>query len=328
MIDIIKKIIIVVLIFLLGAFGFRYLATRRAIPKYVEASGTVEVQEVQLAPQASGRIEELFFEESQQIKKGDLLARLSMDGADDQLASAKAALDAAKAQLNELQNGFRKEQLLGAKAQMTAAKIQYEQALKDKERFEKLAREGAIPTRQAELAGEASDAKYEAYKAAQEQYKLYANGHRAEDIAAAKANVKRIAAEVERAKLAVSYKEFYAPADGVILTKNYEKGDVIAAGMPLATLGKLDECWVKLYIPSTQLALVKLGGSATLKVDAYADNFKGKVTKINQKAEYNPRLSLSQQERANMVFWIKVTVDNKDGMLKPGMPIDVKLDRE
>ena len=86
----------------------------------------------------------------------------------------------------------------------------------------------------------------------------------------------------------------------------------------------MNDCWVKLYIPSTQLGLIRLGGLAEVQVDAYPDRvFLGKVSEVNQKAEYNPRLSLTQKERSNMVFWIKISIDNPDGVLKPGMPADV-----
>ena len=73
--------------------------------------------------------------------------------------------------------------------------------------------------------------------------------------------------------------------------------------------------------------VVKLGGKAEVVVDAYPDRkLQAKITEVNQQAEYNPRLSLTQKERSNMVFWIKVSVENSDGILKPGMPADVTLD--
>jgi len=325
---VILKRVLVVLVIIASLYGLRYLNLHKTIPDYVKASGTIEVQEVQLAPQASGRLIYLNVKEAQTVKKGELLARMSFDGADDQLEAAKSALAAAEAQLAEMRNGFRKEEVAAAKANAAASKVQYEQAKRDKARFEKLAKEGAVPVRQAEVAAENADARLEAMKAADEQYKLLARGHRAENIAMAAANVKRLQAEVERAKVEVNYKEFYAPVDGVILTKNYEEGDVVAAGAPIATLGKNNDMWVKLYIPSTQLGLVKLNATADIKVDAYPDRvFKGKVTMVNQKAEYNPRLSLSQRERANMVFWVKISIDNPEGILKPGMPADVTIEK-
>ena len=326
---IVQKIILALILFAVIAFGFRYFKQRSRVPEYVRASGMIEVLEVQLAPQAGGRIDKLYIDEGQDVKKGDLVAKLSLDGADDVLASAQAGLASAQAQLAQLRNGFRSEQVSAAKANASAAKIQYDQALRDKNRFDRLAKEGAVAARQAELASEKADAAREAANAAEEQYRLLARGNRAEDIAAAEANVKRLAAEVERAKTGLSYKEFRSPVDGVVLTKNYEEGDVIAAGSPLATVGRNDKCWVKIYIPSSQLGLVRVGQTADVTIDAYPDSvFLGKVTKVNDQAEYNPRLSLTQNERSNMVFWVKVTLDNQEGVLKPGMPADVRLNND
>lgn len=293
---------------------------------HVRASGTVEATQVQLAPLVGGRIVELAIEASDKVEKGQFVARLSMDGADDDLRMAEQALAAARAQLAELRSGFRKEDIARAKAEVAARRAQYEQAKRDEERFEALAADGVVAARDAELAAEQSKASYNVMKAAAEQLRLLENGPRAEQIAAAAANAARAEAACEKAKTLVGYKTLYSPAAGTVLTKNYEEGDVIAAGAPIATLGDLTDCWVKLYIPSTQLSLVKLGAKCSVSVDPFPNkSFEATVTEISQQAEYNPRMSLTQSERANMVFWIKVSIKNTEGVIKPGMPADVTI---
>ena len=293
---------------------------------HVRASGTVEVTQVQLAPLVGGRILELAVKESDRVEKGQFIARLSMDGADDDLRMAEQALAAARAQLEELRSGFRKEDIARARAEVAARRAQYEQAKRDEDRFAALAADGVVAARDAELAAEQSKAAYNVMKATAEQLRLLENGPRAEQIAAAEANAARAEAAYEKAKTLVSYKTLYSPAAGTVLTKNYEEGDVIAAGAALATLGDLSDCWVKLYIPSTQLALVKLGAKCSVFVDPFPNRaFEATVTEINQQAEYNPRMSLTQSERANMVFWIKVSIKDAEGVIKPGMPADVTI---
>lgn len=321
-----KFLITVIIIAALAAGGYYYYDISRERDKRVKASGTVEVTEVQLAPLAGGRLIELEIDESDVIHKGDLVARLSMDGADHDVAMAEAALAGARQQLAELESGFRKEDVAKASAEVAMRQTQFNQAAKDAKRFKELAADGVVATRDAELYAESASAQREALRAAQSQLALLKNGMRPEQIAAARANVQRAQAAVEKANTLVGYKEFRSPTDGTILTKNYEVGDVISAGAALATLGRMNDCWIKLYIPSTQLGLVKLGGAAEVRIDAYPDRvFKAKITEVNQQAEYNPRLSLTQRERSNMVFWIKVTVENPDGILKPGMPADVVI---
>ena len=110
------------------------------------------------------------------------------------------------------------------------------------------------------------------------------------------------------------------------MTKNCEVGSVISPGASIATAGDLSDCWVKLYIPSTQLGRVKLGQKCELTVDPFPDRkFSASVVEVNQQAEFNPRMSLTQNQRANLVYWIKVKIDNPDGIVKPGMTADVTL---
>lgn len=318
-----KAVAAAVVLLLIGSSAAIYFK-ERPDTSHVRASGTVEVTEVQLAPLAGGRILELAIEESDKVEKGQFIARLSMDGADDEVKMAEAALAAARAQLEELRNGYRREDIARARAQLGAYTAQYEQAKRDEERFAALAADGVVAARDAELAAEKSKAAHDTMQAAREQLRLLENGPRAEQIAAAEANAKRAEAALGKAKTLVGYKELYSPVSGVVLTKNYEPGDVINAGAPVATLGDLTDCWVKLYIPSTQLSLVKLGGKCSVFVDPYPDRaFEAAITEINQQAEYNPRMSLTQSERANMVFWIKVSIKDTGGVIKPGMPADV-----
>lgn len=322
-----KKILVILIVVIgivisVGLFTAYYL--NRKIDNRVKASGTVEVTQVQLSPQAGGRIIEFNVEETAVVKKGDLIAKLSLDGADEEVRIVKAVLSAANQQFLEAKNGARYEDIAKAKAELELRTTQYEQAKRDNDRFRELAKDGVVSTREAELYSENASAKRSAVKMAQETVNLLKKGTRIEEKEMAKANVERAEAELARAKTLLEYKEFRSPVDGVILTKNYETGDLVGAGAAIATLGKMNDCWIKLYIPSTQLGRIKLGASAEVRIDAYPQRvFNAEVTEISQEAEYNPRLSLTQRERANMVFWIKIKVENMDGILKPGMPADV-----
>ena len=320
-----KLVITVVILAAAVLTSFLYFE-EKSKDERVKASGTVEVTELNLSPQAGGRILELNIKQSDHVKKGQLVARMSMDGADNEVGMAEANLTASREQLLEMQNGFRKEEISRAEAEYALRKTQYQQAVKDQKRFKELADDGVVSVREAELYEENANLKMNGMKMASDTLSMLKKGMRVEQIGAAKANVKRADAALLKVKTLVSYKEFYSPAEGVILTKNYEVGDVISAGAPIATLGIMNDCWIKLYIPSTQLGLIRLGGEAEVKVDAYPDKkFKAVVTEINQQAEYNPRLSLTQSERSNMVFWIKLSVENSEGILKPGMPADAVI---
>lgn len=318
-------LILFVLLLVVGTSAAVYFK-KRPNDDRLKASGTVEVTQVQLAPLAGGRIEELTIKEADHVERGQLIARLSLDGADDEVKMAEFALAAARAQLEELNNGFRKEDIARARAEVDARRARAEQAGRDERRFSELAADGVVAKRDAELSAEAAKSSRSAVRAAEEQLRLLENGARSEQIAAAQANAERAEAAYKKAKTLVGYKEFYSPADGVVLTKNYEVGDVVNAGAPIATLGDMEDCWVKLYIPSSQLGRVKLGSECRVRIDAFPDReFEASVSEVNQQAEYNPRMSLTQKERENMVFWIKVRIKNTEGVIKPGMPADVTV---
>lgn len=318
-------LILFVLLLVVGTSAAVYFK-KRPNDDRLKASGTVEVTQVQLAPLAGGRIEELTIKEADHVEKGQLIARLSLDGADDEVKMAEFALAAARAQLEELNNGFRKEDIARARAEVDARRARAEQAGRDERRFSELAADGVVAKRDAELSAEAAKSSRSAVRAAEEQLRLLENGARSEQIAAAQANAERAEAAYKKAKTLVGYKEFYSPADGVVLTKNYEVGDVVNAGAPIATLGDMEDCWVKLYIPSSQLGRVKLGSECSVRIDAFPEReFEASVSEVNQQAEYNPRMSLTQKERENMVFWIKVRIKNTEGVIKPGMPADVTV---
>ncbi|MDF2634104.1 MAG: hypothetical protein K0R78_978 [Pelosinus sp.] len=124
----------------------------------------------------------------------------------------------------------------------------------------------------------------------------------------------------------LSYLHRITNLNGVVLNKNYQNGEFVNPGSAIATIGDLNDCWVKVYISSEQLGLIKLGQSVDVKIDAYPDKvFAGNIKEISQNAEFTPRQSITQKERANLVFYVKVKIDNSEGILKPGMPADVVI---
>ena len=92
------------------------------------------------------------------------------------------------------------------------------------------------------------------------------------------------------------------------------------------TLGDLSRPWVNVYVGERDLGKVRLGMTAQVTVDSYPDApFPGKVTFIAERAEFTPKNIQTPDERVKLVYRVKVTVDNRKGILKPGMPVDVDL---
>ena len=112
--------------------------------------------------------------------------------------------------------------------------------------------------------------------------------------------------------------------DGVVLVRSVEVGEVIQAGLPVLTIGKLDTLKVTVYIPENQYGQIRLGQQANLSVDSFPnETFAAKVTRISDKAEFTPQNVQTQEGRQTTVYAVELSVNNPDGKLKPGMPVDV-----
>ena len=125
---------------------------------------------------------------------------------------------------------------------------------------------------------------------------------------------------------AVSDLTVRVPKDGIVLSKNYERGEFVRAGTPIATLIDPQDVWVKVYVPTDVLGDLRIGDPAKVYIDGQTEPLDGTIKEISDAAEFTLRQSITKNERANLVFGVKVAVDNAAGILKPGMPADVDLE--
>ncbi len=115
-----------------------------------------------------------------------------------------------------------------------------------------------------------------------------------------------------------------APRDAVVLTVNADEGEMAFPGMSIITLADLEHMWMKIYVPQTMLSRVHLGQKAVLKLDS-GETFTGHVSYVSKEAEFTPKTIQVRQERTKLVFAVKISVNNVDGILKPGMPAEGRL---
>ena len=94
-------------------------------------------------------------------------------------------------------------------------------------------------------------------------------------------------------------------------------------GAPIVTVVNLDDLWIRVYIPTDQLPVIKLGQQVHFTVSGLPKAFTGTVEEINSQGEFTLKTIQTEEERANVVFGVKIRIDNQGGVLKPGMPADV-----
>jgi HlyD family secretion protein len=143
---------------------------------------------------------------------------------------------------------------------------------------------------------------------------------------AAKARVQTLEARRVKARADVKDTRILAPFDGTVLQKLVQEGQVVAAGTPLVTFVDMAKLYVKVYLPEKQIAKVRLGNPVRVYVDAFPKKyFEASVSEVSQQAEFTPRDVHMKEERVNLVFAVKLALDNPRGFLKPGMPADAKI---
>lgn len=304
----------------------------------LRVSGHVEATEVQLAPDVGGRLLELKPVEGDRVAVGDLVARLDTRDVELQMARARAERAAADAQLRFLQKGSRPEDVRQARAHTDAAAAEAAAAAADLKaaetdlaRFEALLAANAGSQKQRDDAQARVDIAEERVRGAQGRIeaaregvaRLEAGATR-EEIDAARARV--AAADAQLAVLEKTRRDatVVSPVAGIVTGRLSETGEVVAPRMPLLVITDLDNAWANLFVPEPLIPRLTIGQAATILTDA-GDRVPGKVTYISPQAEFTPRNVQTPDERARLVYRIKVSVDNRSGTLKVGMPVDAEL---
>jgi HlyD family secretion protein len=301
-------------------------------------SGHVEATEVQLAPDVGGRVLELRPAEGDRVAVGDIVAHLDARDVDLQIARARADRAAADAQLRFLLSGTRPEDVRQARAQAAAAEAEaaaagaeLKAAETDLMRFEALLAANAGSRKQRDDAQARVDVARERVRSAQERIdaarevvaRLEAGATR-EEIDAARARVAAADAQIAILEKARTDATVVSPVSGIVTQRLAETGEVVAPRMPLLVVTDLDNAWANLFVPEPLIPRVVIGQPATILTDA-GDRIAGKVTYVSPQAEFTPRNVQTADERARLVYRIKVSVDNRSGTLKVGMPVDAEL---
>jgi HlyD family secretion protein len=322
-----KKLLIAGIIVLIGVAVF--LISRfggKQEQGVLTVSGNVEVTEVNMGFKTSGRIVELLIEEGQKVKKGDKLAILDSAELESQVAQHRAYLSETMVRLQELKAGSRPQEIEQATANVKYAEAELIKAKKDHERAEVLYKNGAISAQQMDTAKKVYDTAVSQHKKALEALSLVKEGPRKEEIRAAENRVHQAGAALKAFEERLKDTVIYAPVSGVILRKNIEHGETVASGIPVYTIGDLENPWIKVYVKEDKLGLVKLGQKAEITTDSYPEKkYEGTVTYISSEAEFTPKNVQTQEERVKLVFGVKVSVKNINDELKPGMPADVRI---
>lgn len=327
--------------------------------------GWVEGTRVTLSSKIPGQITSLPIEEGDLVKAGQRIVEIKSDQIRAQVANADAeiarsreqhqkateevsvvesAIEGARIDLRLAETRSSAE-IARAQARLAEAEAKFAKAGKDYERFRQLAAKQVISQNKFDGVEEDYQSKKAALEAASRDLEL-AKTTRTEislkqnavstlqrqlasaktTAAAAAATMEAAAAKKAEAQATLDDATLSSPLTGTVIDKVAEPGEQVMPGSPLAVLVDLNQLYVKTYVEQTDVGKIRLGDTAKIKVDSFPDRtFDGTIYFIASKAEFTPRNIQMDEFRSRMVYMVKVSVQNPEGLVKPGLPADVNI---
>jgi HlyD family secretion protein len=292
----------------------------------IRVSGNIEVTTVEVSFKIPGRVAERMVDEGEMVKTGQFVARLESQDLDHEVSLRRAELQAVHAELSELLAGSRKEEISQSEAALDSVQAESKRLADDYRRQETLFSRGVIPKQKFDAAKAANETSRAQSRQAAEGLALVRKGPRRERIEGARARLRAAEVALAIAATRLGYASLASPASGMVLAKNIEPGEQVAAGTPVITVGELENVWVRAYINETDLGRVKVGQKARVTTDTWPGKaYDGIVTFIASEAEFTPKNVQTQKERVKLVYRVKITIPNPKMELKPGMPADAEI---
>jgi len=286
-----------------------------------DASGTFEADEVIVSSELNGKILSFDVDEGSVLKKDSTVGTIDAVN----IALQKEQVEANIASLREKTSDVNPQVKL-LQEQLTVQQAQLSNLEHEKKRIENLLKEDAATGKQLDDINYQVDALQKQMNVTQQQINVQKSNVSTQNrsiLSEGKPLAKNIAMLEEQ----LSKSRIINPVAGTVLTKYAEAGEITAAGKALYKIADLSVITLRAYITGTQLSQVKLGQQVKVLVDDGKNKYKeltGTITWISDKAEFTPKTIQTKDERANLVYAVKIKVKN-DGFLKIGMYGEVKL---
>lgn len=267
-----------------------------------DAFGNFEAIEVVVSAETGGQLRAFEPVEGARLTDGAVVARIDttlLALEREQLASQRAASDARRAEVSE---------------QITVLEVQRDIARRAYERTQRLHAQQAATAQQLDQA----ERDYRVLVARIEALRAQRSSA-ASDVTSNEARVRQVAERIDRSSVK-------NPVSGTVLVVYSREGEIVQPGQPLYKIANLDTLDLRAYVTGDQLATIRLGGRATVRVSRGADELvaiPGTIAWISGAAEFTPTPVQTRDERADLVYAVKIRVPNTNGVLKIGMPADV-----
>ena len=311
--------------------------------------GTVDANQVIVSSKVAGRIEHLLVDEGQSVKQGQLIAQIDNQDLIAERDSARATLAGMRSQVRQSSetyastHGETDAQVSNAAAALQAAKASLEeseanerqQAL-DTKRTVSLAEEGVASQQDRDRAEQTLQADQARVRANRQQVMaaratLNTMQARINQAAAAQSNIAATegqkdsaSAKLAEAEVRIGYTRIVAPVDGVVSVRAAREGEVVSVGTPIVTIVDLTQTWVYAAIPETQAQAVKLGDTLDVRMPA-GERVTGRVIAKAAEADFATERDYSRSKRDIRTVRLKLLINNPGETYVPGMTAEVLL---
>jgi len=265
-------------------------------------TGMLEAEDLTLAPTVGGRLLARPYEEGDRIREGAVAAWIDSIPLTEQRDLAHVGLEALTVQRRQ------------AETKLASARERLEQAVRSRDRLRSLRATDAVAQADLDEAETATEVARQQVRAAELAFESIQVEERRTRL-----QLKSLDRQIRDCRVT-------APRDGTVLTVYMEPGEVASPGRAILRMADIENLFVRVYISADRVGRVRLGGEAGVRVDAYPDTlFAGRVTHIAEEAEFTPKNVQTAEARADLVYSVKVSVPNPQGLLKIGLPAEVWL---
>jgi HlyD family secretion protein len=305
--------------------------------KEYDATGTFEATEVTVSAKSTGELQRFDVTEGQEINQNVVVGTIDayqLKLQRQQLENTKEQLKANKKQLNATRGATNSKQL-DLEKQVASIRQQIANAQRERQRYNELVNDGAVPRKQLDDINYQIKVLEKQLAATQEQIRSN-NASLKEQSQGITAQMEGIDAqqltvESQKAQLddQIANSDIKAPITGSVLEKYVERGEYVTVGKPLFKMADTQNMFIRAYVTSAQLKDIKVGQQVKVFADygnGQKKSYDGTVTWISSRSEFTPKTILTDDERADLVYAVKIAFKN-DGYVKIGMYGEVKFQK-
>lgn len=289
--------------------------------KDFDATGIFEATEITVSAQASGEVQQLDITEGQSLDSGTRVGQIDVY----QLVQKQNELEAAKQQIYANKAATDSRQL-DLNKQLASLQQQISHAQRERQRFARLVQDGAVARKLLDDINDQISLLQRQLEATRDQFRS-SNASLADQSRGFQAQMKGVEAQQQQLERQIQNATIVTPKSGVMLEQLVKAGEFVGVGKPLFKLAQMDYLYLRAYVTSAQLKSVMLGQKAKVYADyggGQQQEYVGKVAWISSRSEFTPKTIVTDDERADLVYAVKILIKNDD-RVKIGMYGEVKF---